>query len=284
MPIRVVSQARPIAAEVAQRTEVSSRPAPGPAQRVVDAVRAVEDGRRAGGAGGGEPGGEDPRLRGEARVQLLGRRRRCPGRRAALRPGCRRCPARGWCVAASRPSSRAVDQRRGEDAGHHRGVQARGVEPVRRGGGDPADGLVADHRRLEDLATGGADLLTDGEGRGQHDGRGVHQPAGVGVVEVERVHEGAVGQRRGGALTRVVVPEDRGLGAAAEPGGDGDGGRGGAGTRSPRPRRRGRRAGGARAARRTASGTVRSPTAHSASRSRSSSGVVLRYRRRPPRR
>ena len=104
MPIRVVSHAR---ARGRRRMHAGvGRRARG--QRVVDAVRAVEDGLRPGGAGGGEPGGEDAGLRREARVQLLGARRRWPGTRAARRPGCRRCRARWRWSAASSPISRAA--------------------------------------------------------------------------------------------------------------------------------------------------------------------------------
>ena len=89
---------------------------------------------------------------------------------------------------------------------------------------------------------------------GQHDGGRVHQPAGVGVVEVERVHQRA-GRERGGRRGDLHAAAEQGrLGRTAEPGRDGDrrGRRRRGGPR--RPPYRARRAGAAGRPRRTSSG------------------------------
>ena len=88
-----------------------------------------------------------PACDGEPRVQLLGRRPGAEEGEQAAGLAARRCRARRRPRSASSPEQPGGDQGGGEHPGDHGRVQAAGVEAVRRGGGDPADRLVADHGR-----------------------------------------------------------------------------------------------------------------------------------------
>ena len=98
---------------------------------------------------------------------------------------------------ASSPISRAATSAEEKTPATAVACSPRAWNPCGAADGDPAHRLVADDRCLEHLLAGGSDLLPDGERGRQHHRRGMHQPAGVGVVEVQRVQQGAVGERGG---------------------------------------------------------------------------------------
>ena len=163
-----------------------------------------------------------PACDGAARGGAAWSRSRWPGTPAAPRPSCRRCRARRRSGPRSSRSRRAATSAAAKTPQACGGVQPALVEGVRCGAGDPADGLEAGDGGEQGLLAGGADLLADGEHRGQHDGGRVHQPAGVGVVEVQRVHQGAGRQRGGRGGDPHAAAEQGGLRRPAEPGRDGE--------------------------------------------------------------
>lgn len=102
-------------------------------------------------------------------------------------------------------------------------MQAAGVEAVRDGGAEPADRFQPGDGAEQQVGAAEPERLRLGE-RHREDGRGgVHEPARVGVVEVERVHQDAVGERRLGARHASAalsagsggLPDDARLGASA---------------------------------------------------------------------
>ena len=76
------------------------------------------------------------------------------------------------------------------------------------GEGDAAGDLIAGDDGGEDVGTGGADHLTGGEGRGDDGRAGVEAGGGVGVIEIERVGEGAVQEGGAGGAIAMIVTED----------------------------------------------------------------------------
>ena len=117
-------------------------------------------------------------------------------------------------VAASRPIRREATRAEAttpatEVACRPRPWNACGTAPAIR-----QTALVADDRGEQALLAAGTDLLTDREHGREHGGGGVHEPAGVGVVEVEGVHERAV--RECGSGRRDAL--GRGRGSSTQPG------------------------------------------------------------------
>ncbi len=197
----------------------SARAAYRPRPPSITDVRAV----RTGGGRGGRPGCRRAR---RGRVQLLGRASRWPGTPAAPPAELPAMPSALTVVGRSSRISRAATSADENDA-------ARAASRAGRAGGTRAVRSRRSGRRSRSRATAassasspvGADLLAHGEHRGEHDGGGVHEAAGVGVVEVQRVHERAGRQRGGRREMRIAAAEQGRLRRTAEPGRHGQPGR-----------------------------------------------------------
>ena len=96
--------------------------------------------------------------------------------------------------AAVRRSASRRSRRPAEGAAHRRGVPAAGVERAGRRHAQARDGLVAGHRRRDQRAPVERAGLAERERHRHHHRGGVGDRRRVGVVEVEAVGEGAVGE------------------------------------------------------------------------------------------
>ena len=136
---------------------------------------------------------------------------------------------RGGRVQRQQPRRRDGGAEHATDAGR---VEPSAVERAVGGGAQARDRLAARHVGRDELAAGRAHGLGDGQRGRCDDGRDVADRARVRVVEVERVHQRAVGQRGAGRgrahagtderrLRRAALGRDDGprLAALAEAGG-----------------------------------------------------------------
>ena len=187
-------------------------------ERVVDAVRPLEDRLRAGRHRPRRAARRGCRACDASRGAAAWWRRRC-ARNASSPPAL--LPAmpsaltvvRGVAGRSAGPRPAAEEK---TPATAWRAARARGS----RAGAAARPGTRPRSRTPRPSSTSAPDAPTcwpTAKRRRQHDGGGVDQPAGVGVVEVERVHERAVGHRGGRrAEMNVASPRMRRLGRPAE--------------------------------------------------------------------
>ncbi|GCC48844.1 hypothetical protein chiPu_0033087, partial [Chiloscyllium punctatum] len=81
---------------------------------------------------------------------------------------------------------------------------------------EPAAHFIAGDDRGQHVAAGGADHLADRERGGHHRGARMQRGIGMGVVEIERMSERAVEQRRHRRRPGLAVAEHGGLALAVE--------------------------------------------------------------------
>lgn len=103
-------------------------------------------------------------------------------------------------------------------------MEAACVEAVRCGRAESTSDLQAGHQRGHRLRTGRADFLGDGQDGRCHDRRRMHERTGMRVVEVQSVHQNAVGEGRRRSRDGLGVTERMCLRRTAEPAGHGQSG------------------------------------------------------------
>ena len=189
------------------------------AERLVEAVGALEDRPRAREAGLREVRGHDARVGGPARVEALGpgavgQVLDDPARLAAAEP--ERRGELGRAEAEDPPDGR----RRAERAAERGRVEAAPVERPRAGPPDRGHHLDAGDERRQHLAARGVTRLARGERGRRAAGARVDDRLLQRVVVVEPVGQGPVGEDGGGRAHLLSPAPEARLGRPAEPAGD----------------------------------------------------------------